>query len=161
MLCYAKISVSSEFLELGSRKKDTYAKSATFIKIMVRLGSLAWRICHTRRAILEATALVDRVSIHYMHDHAGGRPRCLQHADCKYNRNSNLPPHGHLQVPYGNEWNSKHHEVRENVDNRGGDEKRVGIDACFARDLFLVDTLKDHNENQGDAVEKVEPDHSP
>lgn len=73
MLCYAKISVSSEFLEWGVGK-DTYAKSATFIKIMVRLGSLAWRICHTSRAILEATALVDRVSIHSMHDHAGGRP---------------------------------------------------------------------------------------
>lgn len=87
--------------------------------------------------------------------------RFLQHADCKYNRNSNLPPHGHLQVPYGNKWNSKHHEVRENVDNRGGDEEGVCIDARFARDLYLVDTLKDHNENQGDAVEKIEPDHSP
>lgn len=147
----------------GSREKITYAKSATFIKTIVRLGSLAWRICHRRRAILEATALVDRgqQSTIHMHDHAGGRRRCLQHADCKYNRNSNLPPHGHLQVPYGNKWNSKHHEVREHVDKRGGDEEGVGIDACFARDLFLVDTLKDHNENQGDTVEKVEPDHSP
>lgn len=91
----------------------------------------------------------------------GWEARCLQHTDCKYNRNPNLPPHGHLQVPYGNKWNSKHHEVREHVDDRGGDEEGVGIDACFARDLFLVDTLKDHDENQGDAVEKVEPDYSP
>lgn len=87
--------------------------------------------------------------------------RCLQHADCKYNRNPNLPSHGHLQVPNGNKWNRKHHEVRDNVDGRGGDEQGVGIDACFARNLFLVDTLKDHDEDQGDAIEKVEPDHSP
>lgn len=157
MLCYAKISVSSQFLERGVGK-DTYAKSATFIKIMVRLGSLAWNICHTRRAILEATALVDRVSIRSI---CGWEARCLQHADCKYNRNANLPPHGHLQVPNGNKWNSKHHEIRENVDDRSGDEEGVSVDACLARDLFLVDTLKDDNENQGDAVEKVEPDHSP
>lgn len=92
---------------------------------------------------------------------SGWEARFLQHADCKYNRNPNLPSHGHLQVPNGNKWNSKHHEVRENVDNRGGDEEGVGIDACFARDLFLVDTLKDHDEDQGDAIEKVEPNHSP
>lgn len=73
MLCYAKISISSKFLEWVV-EKYTYAKSATFIKIMVRLGSLAWKICHTRRAILEATALVDWVSIRSMHDHAGEGP---------------------------------------------------------------------------------------
>lgn len=148
-------------VEWGVEKLDTYAKRATFIKIIVRLGFLAWRICQTRRAILEATALVDRVSIHYICMIMREEARFLQHADCKYNRDSNLPPHWHLQVPDGNKWDSKHHEVRDNVDNRGGDEEGVGIDARFARDLYLVDTLKDHNENQGDAVKKIEPDHSP
>ena len=35
----------------------SYAKRTTFIKIMVRFGSLAWITCHMRRAILAATAL--------------------------------------------------------------------------------------------------------
>ncbi len=50
---------------------------------------------------------------------------------------------------------------RGDIDNGGTNEKVERIDASFAGDFFLVDTLKAHRQNCGHAIEEIDPDDAP
>ncbi len=66
-----------------------------------------------------------------------------------------------MQIPDRRKRDREHHKVGNNINTRGGDKKSIGVDACFTGDLLFVDTLQEDNEDQRDAVKKIEPDNKP
>ena len=66
-----------------------------------------------------------------------------------------------MEVPDYIQRDQKHDNVREDIDNRSGNENKKGVHALRTRHIALSGALEKHNEDEGDAVADVEPDCGP